>query len=75
MPFSPNVARQLPELYRPSVEHPKTGWVSRALSTVRLKVAGLVAQNGDKDVLYRFHIRGDIVLLEFYISGANLRYM
>ena len=44
-------------------EKTKPGWVSLAVLSVCLEVAGLVAQTGNNEVLYRFHIRDDIVLL------------
>ena len=51
MSFSPNAARKLPELYKPSLEHSKlertekkTGWVLLVVLTIRVKVAGLAAR-------------------------------
>ena len=40
------------------------GGVLVDVSTVRLKVAGLVAQNRDNGVIFRSHTGDDIVLLQ-----------
>ena len=62
-------------MYRSSLEHPnfsntKTSGVSLVVQTLRLDVAGLVAKTGNNDVLHRFRIRDDIVLLRFCTGVA-----